>query len=462
MAAVGVHFGASSACVAVCKDGHVDVVANDAGDRVTPAVVAFCDGETLVGLAAKQGRIRNANSTVVGVKRILGRRFSDDEVQQYIKRNESTWVVENDGWLVFKISEVRGARTITPQQVVVLVLAKMRDTAQAAAGSDTRNVVLAAPIGFSAAQLAALRAAAEEADLSVLRIISEPAAALLAHGVGQNNPQTTRIALVYKFGGTGVEVTAVKVVGGMYRMLGATADGAVGGESFSEMLAQHMAAEFERARFESLCGHLFQQALQPVQDLMAQLGLCPDDIQMVVLCGGASRVPRLRSLICEMFPGAEIPGGFPPDEVVAMGAAVQAGLLLAAAGKAWAGGAQAETNELGFKVECSAQDIFVKVVNGNDDEMQLVLPSGTPLPIRRQHTFCASGSVPAIYLRVLEGEANIPLAQVVLKDLPPIEAMRDLVSIFTMKRDGNLVVSFMDQQSGKTESVTIEACRSEE
>uniref|UniRef100_A0A8C4PYU7 Heat shock protein 70 n=1 Tax=Eptatretus burgeri TaxID=7764 RepID=A0A8C4PYU7_EPTBU len=300
----------------------------------------------------------------------------------------------------------------------------------------------------------------------------------------------------------------------MYRMLGATADGAVGGESFSEMLAQHMAAEFERvyridlrnharammklrgsaeaaklvlttqtsantfvdslhagrdfdcsisrARFESLCGHLFQQALQPLQDLMAQLGLCSDDIQKVVLCGGASRVPRLRSLICEMFPGAEIPGGFPPDEVVAMGAAVQAGLLLAAAGEVWTGGAQAETNELNYKVECSAQDIFVKVVNGNDDEMRLVIPSGTPLPVRRQHMFCASSSVPAIYLRVLEGEANIPLAQVVLQDLPPREGMRDLVSVFTMKRDGNLLVSLMDQKSGKTESVTIEACRSEE
>ncbi|XP_070998787.1 heat shock 70 kDa protein 14-like isoform X1 [Oncorhynchus clarkii lewisi] len=244
MAAIGVHFGYTCACVAIFKDGRAEVVANDAGDRVTPAVVAYRDTEQIVGIAAKQGRVRNAANTVVKVKQVLGRSFEDPEVQTH--KAESKCPVVNKGEK--PVYEMTGEMTrhVAPQDVAKLILHKMKETAQSALGADVTEAVITVPFEFAHAQKAALRAAAEAAGFRVLRLIHEPAAALLAYGIGQDCPSGKSHVLVYKLGGTSLSVTVLQVNGGMFRVLNTHTDHSIGGESFTSALAQHLAAEFKR------------------------------------------------------------------------------------------------------------------------------------------------------------------------------------------------------------------------
>uniref|UniRef100_A0AAR2J8N3 Heat shock 70 kDa protein 14 n=1 Tax=Pygocentrus nattereri TaxID=42514 RepID=A0AAR2J8N3_PYGNA len=402
MAAIGVHFGYTCACVAVFKDGRADVVANDAGDRVTPAVVAYRDTEQIVGIAAKQGRIRNAANTVVKVKQILGRR--------YICIN--------------------------------------------------------------------------------LKLI---------HRCGNfESPSGKSHALVYKLGGTSLSVTALEVNSGMYRVLSTHTDHSTGGESFTHALAQHLAAEFKklykhdvssnprammklmnsadvakhtlstlssancfvdslydgmdfecnvsRARFELICSNLFNKSIQPIKNLLQQVKLSTSDVNKVVLSGGSARIPKLQQMIRDLFPDVELLCSIPPDEVIPVGAAMQAGILV--------GKESLVLGEDSITVDCCASDILVKEVDESGADIFTVLfPSGTPLPARRQHTLQGPGSLASVCLELFQ--AQKPLAQIVLRDLEPKEEMHDILTVLTMKRDGSLHVTCTEQCSGRSEAVTI-------
>ncbi|XP_061418938.1 heat shock 70 kDa protein 14 [Lethenteron reissneri] len=508
MAAVGVHLGSTCACVAIYKDGRADVIANDAGDRVTPAMVAFRDSEKIVGLAAKQGRIRNATTTVVGVKRILGHRFEDDVVQKYIS-SSSCPVIEKDGYPVFSINNGTVKKHITRHEVATLILQKMKETALFAVGADAKDAVITTPLNFTEQQVDEIRQAAESAGFNVLRILSEPAAALLAFGIGQENSHSKCKVLVYKLGGTCADATAVEVNSGLYRVLGSVSDDTVGGEEFTDALAEYLAAEFQkfhrqdlrgnsrammklhthaemakhvlstmaisncfvdslhdgldfecnitRARFDSLCSALFQQSLQPIHDLLTQINLTASDFQKVVLCGGSARIPKLQQLLQEQFVGSELMCSIPVDEVIALGAAAEAGILL--------GRDAVRFDPEALSIECASLDILVKEQDeAGQDCYTVVFPVGTPLPARRQHVFQAPGTLPSVLVDVYEGVAKGSsfegehLAQLVLKDLQQQEnGLRDISTVFTMKRDGSLLITCTDQLSGTSETVTVEA-----
>ncbi|KAK7879592.1 hypothetical protein WMY93_033695 [Mugilogobius chulae] len=246
MAAIGVHFGYTCACVAVFKDGRADVVANDAGDRVTPAIVAYRDNEQIVGIAAKQGRVRNAANTVVKVKHVLGRSFDDPETQAH-KAETKCEVINKGDKPFYKIQLDERTEHISPQEVAKLIFHKMKETAQSALGSDVKEAVITVPFEFAQAQKTALREAAEAAGFHVLRLIHEPAAALLAYNIGQDSHSGKSHVLVYKLGGTSLSVTALQVSGGMYRVLHTVTDHSIGGERFTNALAQHLASEFKRS-----------------------------------------------------------------------------------------------------------------------------------------------------------------------------------------------------------------------
>uniref|UniRef100_A0A673JJR7 Heat shock 70 kDa protein 14-like n=1 Tax=Sinocyclocheilus rhinocerous TaxID=307959 RepID=A0A673JJR7_9TELE len=246
MAAIGVHFGYTCACVAVFKDGRADVVANDAGDRVTPAVVAYRDTEQIVGIAAKQGRIRNATNTVVKVKQILGRCYDDPDAQTH--REESKCIVVNKSDLLrYEIDTGETTKYVSPEDVAKLIFHKMKETAQSALGSDVKDAVITVPFEFGEMQKNALRQAAESAGFNVLRLIHEPTAALLAYGIGQDSLLGKSHVLVYKLGGTSLSVTILEVNSGMYRVLATQTDHRTGGESFTHELSQHLAAEFKKS-----------------------------------------------------------------------------------------------------------------------------------------------------------------------------------------------------------------------
>ncbi|KAF7246626.1 Heat shock 70 kDa protein 14 [Varanus komodoensis] len=502
MAAIGIHLGSTCACAAVYKDGRADVVANDAGDRVTPAVVAFSENEEVVGLAAKQNRVRNLSNTVVKVKQILGRSSGDPKAEKYIAESKCS-VIEKNGKLNYEID----GKHISPEDVAKLIFSKMKETAQSALGSDVNDTVITVPFDFGEYQKNALGEAAVAAGLNVLRLIHEPSAALLAYGIGQDSPSGKSNVLVYKLGGTSLSITVIEVNSGLYRVLSTNTDDTIGGICFTEALAQHLASEFQRsykydvrgnprammklmnsaevakhslstlgsancfvdslydgldfdcnvsrARFELFCAALFNKCIEAIKRLLQQVGLKADDINKVVLCGGSARIPKLQQLIKELFPTVELLNSIPPDEVIPIGAAIEAGILL--------GKENTFLDDEMLSIECSAKDILVKVVDEMDDKFMVVFPSGTPLPARRQHTLQAPGSNSSVCLELYESLEKSPVkeddrfAQIVLQDLDVKEdGLHDILTVLTMKRDGSLHITCTDQDTGKCEAITVE------
>ncbi|XP_078275556.1 heat shock 70 kDa protein 14 isoform X1 [Rhinoraja longicauda] len=507
MAAIGVHLGGTSGCVAVCKDGRPDVVANDSGDRVTPAVVAYRENEKIVGLAAKQGRIRNASNTVVKVKQILGRCFDDPQVQKHVAESKCS-VVNKDGRPGYEIDTGEELKFIPPEEVMELIFENMKETAQSALASDVNNVVITVPLDFENNQKNALWQAAQAAGFNVLRLIHEPAAALLAFGVGQGAPSGKSNVLVYKLGGSSLSVAVVEVNSGLYKVLASHADDSIGGECFTETLAQYLASEFQRsykhniksnarsmmklinsaegakhalstlgsancfvdslhegldfecavsrARFESLCAALFSQSIQPIGKLVEEAGLSRSDISQVVLCGGSARIPRLQQMILDVFPDAELLNSIPADEVIAVGATIEAALLL--------GRENIALGEDAHIVDCSAQNILAKGIDKcGSDTYTVVFPSGTPLPARRQHAFQAPGTLSSVCLELYQSSTrqcaagSDKVAQIVLRDLQLKESSNhEILAILTMKRDGSLHVTCTEQGTSCSETVTID------
>ncbi|KAM8908005.1 heat shock 70 kDa protein 14 [Spinachia spinachia] len=504
MAAIGVHFGYTCACAAIFKDGRAEVVANDAGDRVTPAVVGYRDTEKIVGIAAKQGRIRNAANTIVKVKQVLGRSFDDPETQSH-KTQTKCQVVNRLEKPYYEITAGDHPEYVAPEDVAKLIFHKMKETAQSALGSDVTEAVITVPFEFAHAQKRALREAAEAAGFHVLRLIHEPAAALLAYNIGQDCSSGKSHVLVYKLGGTSLSVTVLQVNGGVFRVLNTHTDHRTGGESFTQALAQHLTAEFKRtykydvstnvramlklmngadmakhslsslesancfvdslhdgidfecnvsrARFELLCSSLFNKSIQPIRPLLEAAGLSTADINKVVLCGGSARIPRLQQMIREMFPDVELLSSSPPDEVIAVGAALEAGLLV--------GKDSLAPEEDSITVDVSATDILVKEVDESGAAVFTVLfPSGTPLPARRHHVLSAGGGLASlcleIYQRCVAGQPE-KLAKVVLRDLQPRAENHIIDTVVTMKRDGSVHVSCVEQSCGKPEVITIAA-----
>ncbi|XP_069084825.1 heat shock 70 kDa protein 14 [Pleurodeles waltl] len=506
MAAIGVHLGCTCACVAVYKDGRADVVANDAGDRVTPAVVAYSESEVIVGLAAKQNRVRNASNTVVKVKQILGRRYDDPEAQKHISDSKCP-VIEKDGKPKYEIDTGESTKLVRPEDVASLVFKKMKETAQHALGSDVKDVVITVPFDFGESQKRALGESAGTAGFNVLRLIHEPSAALLAYGIGQESPIGKSNVLVYKLGGSSLSVTIIEVNSGMYRVLSTNTDGTIGGVYFTEALSQHLASEFQRsykhdikgnarammklmnsadvakhalstlgssncfvdslydgidfdcnvsrARFELVCSSLFTRSIEPIKMLLAEAGFTAEDINQVVLCGGSARIPKLQQLIKDLFPDVELLNSIPPDEVIPIGAAIEAGLLLGKDNLSW----EVETQT----IECSARDILVKEVDEcGVDKFTVLLPSGTPLPARRQHTLHAPGSISSVCLELYEsiGKTSVTeeykFAQIILRELEKKEGKHDITAVLTMKRDGSLHVTCTDEGTGKCEMITVE------
>ncbi|XP_056132638.1 heat shock 70 kDa protein 14 [Lampris incognitus] len=509
MAAIGVHLGYTCACVAIFKDGRADVVANDAGDRITPAVVAFRDTEQIVGIAAKQGRICRAANTVVKVKQVLGRSFEEQEAQMHKAESKSpvgvlAKVVNRGDRPHYEITAGEQTRYVLPEEIASLIFHKMKETAQSALGSDVTDTVITVPFEFTHTQKKSLREAAEAAGFHVLRLINEPSAALLAYNIGQDCSSGKSHVLVYKLGGTSLSVTALQVNGGMFRVLNTFTDHSTGGESFTQALAQYFVAEFKRsykqdvsgntrammklingadiakhslstlgsancfvdslydgidfdcnvsrARFELLCSSLFNKSIQPIKILLGQAGLCTKDINKVILCGGSARIPRLQHMIRELFPDVELLSSTPPDEVIAVGAAVEAGLLV--------GRDSFSPEEESLTVDACASDILVKEVDEHGVEVfNVLLPSGTPLPARRHHTLNGQGQLSSLCLELYQRTADQPekLAKIVLRDLEPKEDVYGINAVVTMKRDGSLHVSCEDQSTGKQEAITIAA-----
>ncbi|XP_033259331.1 heat shock 70 kDa protein 14 isoform X3 [Orcinus orca] len=422
----------------------------------------------------------------LGLEKLL--QSSDDpQAQKYI-RDSKCLVIEKNGKLRYEIDTGEEKKFVSPEDVARLIFSKMKETAHSVLGSDANDVVITVPFDFGEKQKNALGEAARAAGFNVLRLIHEPSAALLAYGIGQDSPTGKSNILVFKLGGTSLSISVMEVNSGIYRVLSTNTDNNIGGTHFTETLAQYLASEFQRARFELLCSPLFNKCIEAIRELLEQSGFTADDINKfesfyiftillyavrwklhffvfwwrfslqsssVVLCGGSSRIPRLQQMIKDLFPAVELLNSVPPDEVIPIGAAMEAGILI---------GKENLLVEDTLKIECSAKDILVKGVDESGaNSFKVLFPSGTPLPARRQHTLQAPGSISSVCLELYESEGKNSakeenkFAQVVLQDLDKKEnGLRDILAVLTMKRDGSLHVTCTDQETGKCEAITIE------
>ncbi|XP_030856093.1 heat shock 70 kDa protein 14 [Strongylocentrotus purpuratus] len=506
-ASIGIYFGGTTSCVAIHKDGKTEVVANDAGDRTTPTAVAFTDNEKIVGLSAKQGRMRNPVNTVMQVKHIVGRKF-EDQVIQDLKRQSPFKVVESKGLAGFEIEANNKKNIVSSLEVAGLVFRKLKEIAEHQGGKDMKNTVLTCPVDFSDGQRAAVRKAAEAAGFKILRLISDPSAAVLAYEIGVTKPHDPCNVLVYRLGGSSVSVSVINVTNGLQRIIASKTSRECAGDDFTKALADSCAIEFKRqsrmditdnkrakgklynacesgkhvlstinsatisvdslyegmdfhsnvtrAKFESVINTPLQRCLQVIGTTLEENGMTAADIQKVIVIGGSTRIPKLQNVLKGRFPESELLSSISPDEVVAIGAAVQAALLSSREDNIACSPSDLQT-------PCTAKSIFIKVVNEDGTSLlHPIVPKHSYIPLRQQHYFTVPKDQDSLSLQLVEGEpASSPdettkLGKIILRDLASEEPQEGKVTLDVhLKRDGTVEITCSESVSGSMDSLVI-------
>merc|ERR1740130_1649155 len=373
---IGIDLGTTYSCVGIFKNGRVEIIPNELGNRITPSFVAFTDDEKLVGEAAKNQAAQNPLRSVYVVKRLIGRNFDDKEVQRDLKYLPYK-VASKQGKPYIQVDTKDGVKQLSPEEVSAMILVKMKEVAEAYLGREVKYAVVTVPAYFNDAQRTATKDAGVIAGLEVLRIINEPTAAAIAYGLDKKSGEKNII--VFDLGGGTFDVSLLTIDNGVFEVLSIAGDTHLGGEDFDQRVmeyftklykkkkgksikgdnramqklrrevekakrtlsSQHQAKlEIEgffegddfsetltRARFEELCMDLFRSTLKPVQKTLTDGDVKKSEVDEIVLVGGSTRIPKVKQLVKEYFNGKEPSTGINPDEAVAYGAAVQGGFL---------------------------------------------------------------------------------------------------------------------------------------
>ena len=494
---VGIDLGTTNSCVAIMDGDQAVVIANAEGTRTTPSVVGFASsGERLVGQAARRQAMANAENTIYAVKRLMGRKFEDAEVQRHLLTcpYDVNAAQNNDA-----VVRVRG-RDFSPPEVSAIILEKMRQTAEDWLGEEVTEAVVTVPAYFDDAQRQATKDAGRIAGLNVLRIVNEPTAAALAYGVETEG--AARVA-VYDLGGGTFDISILELADGVFRVRSTAGDTFLGGEDFDNAIVEHMLAVFneqnqldlrgdrmalqrlkdaaERAKIELSSGivteinlpflaagadgqprHLIMQmgreelealveplvqgTLEPCRRALEDAGMTAQDIDVVILVGGQTRMPRVHTVVAEMF-GKEASRRVNPDEVVALGAAVQAGVLTGEVQEVLL----LDVTPLSLGIETMG-GVFTRLIDRN-----------TSLPARATEVFSTTvDNQTFVNVHVLQGERemaadNKSLAHFELTGIPPApRGVPKLEVAFDIDADGVLSVSARDHGTGRVTHVVVQ------